>query len=273
MENLIPIGRFSRVCRLSIKALRNYADDGILAPEWVDPSSGYRYYTYAQVTQAEVIRLLRSLEMPLDEICEVLEAPDPEKVTEVLDRHRARLEGRLDHYSRMLGFLHHLIDEGGSPMQYDVTVKEIPAQHVAVLHSRIGPTDAGPVVSAGLGTLAQAVAQAGHEFAGPPYLVMKEMPDPETGGAIILGVPVAKPFPGSGEIAGEEIPELLVASTVHKGPYDECGPAYKAVEQWIQSHGHVNVGPPREVYLTDPQTTPDEADYLTEIQFPIAVPD
>jgi len=68
-----------------------------------------------------------------------------------------------------------------------------------------------------------------------------------------LGVPVAQPFPGVGEVVGEELPPLLVASAIHKGPYEECGPAYKAVEEWIQSHGHVSVGPPREIYLTDPR--------------------
>lgn len=273
MDNLIPIGRFSRVCRLSIKALRRYADDGLLVPEWVDPSSGYRYYTYAQVTQAEVIRLLRSLEMPLDEIREVLEAPDPKTVTEVLDHHRGRLETQFDHYSRMLVFLRHLIEEEGSPMQYDIIIKEIPAQHVAVFRTRVGSTDIGSKVSVGFGALMGAIAQAGAGFAGPPYLVMTEIPDPETGGAIVLGAPVTEPFLGSGEVTGEEVPKLLVAATVHKGPYEECGPAYKAVEAWIQSHGHVSVGPPREIYITDPKETPDSADHLTEIQFPIAVPD
>lgn len=44
------------------------------------------------------------------------------------------------------------------------------------------------------------------------------------------------------------------------------------MEQWIQVHGHASSGPPREVYLTSPAHTPDPADYLTEIQFPIIVP-
>jgi effector-binding domain-containing protein/DNA-binding transcriptional MerR regulator len=272
MDNLIPIGRFSRVCRLSIKSLRRYADDDLLAPEWIDPSSGYRYYTYAQVTQAEVIRLLRTLEMPLEEIREVLEATDSDRVSDVLDHHRARLEGQLDHYSRMLGFLRQLIQDGGSPMSYDVVIKELPAQHVAVFRTRIGPTDAGPIVAAGFGTLAGAIAQVGAEFAGPPYLVMTEMPDPETGGAIELAAPVIEPFSGCGDVTGEELPAILVASTMHRGPYEECGPAYKAIEAWIQSHGHASVGPPREIYLTNPQETPDPADFETEIQFPIAVP-
>ncbi|GIE82066.1 hypothetical protein Aph02nite_80160 [Actinoplanes philippinensis] len=43
-KDLIPIGRFSRMSRLSIKALRFYAEQGLIVPAWVDPSSGYRYY-------------------------------------------------------------------------------------------------------------------------------------------------------------------------------------------------------------------------------------
>ena len=112
MDNLIPIGRFSRVSRLSIEALRHYADVGLLSPAWVDPSSGYRYYTYTQATQAEVIRVLRSLDMPLDEIREVL-AADDDVVAKVMERHCARLEAQLDHHSRMLAFLRRLIQEIG----------------------------------------------------------------------------------------------------------------------------------------------------------------
>ena len=38
MANLIPIGRFSRMTRLSIKALRHYDELGLLVPAVVDPS-------------------------------------------------------------------------------------------------------------------------------------------------------------------------------------------------------------------------------------------
>ena len=39
-NDLLPIGRFARLCRLSVKQLRHYDDLGLLAPAWVDPSSG-----------------------------------------------------------------------------------------------------------------------------------------------------------------------------------------------------------------------------------------
>ncbi len=63
MKTLVPIGRFSAICRLSQKALRLYDEMGLLRPAWVDPDSGYRYYAVAQAVEAERIRLLRSLEV------------------------------------------------------------------------------------------------------------------------------------------------------------------------------------------------------------------
>ena len=59
MTNLIPIGRFAQITHLSVKALRIYAQEGLLQPIYVDPESGYRYYTLAQATLAARIRLLR----------------------------------------------------------------------------------------------------------------------------------------------------------------------------------------------------------------------
>ncbi len=41
MENLMPIGQFAEASRLSQKALRLYGENGLLAPAWVDPDSGY----------------------------------------------------------------------------------------------------------------------------------------------------------------------------------------------------------------------------------------
>ena len=68
MEDLVPIGRFSRMTRLSIKALRLYDGLGLLTPAWVDPSSSYRYYRLGQANRAEAIRVLRQVDMPLEEI-------------------------------------------------------------------------------------------------------------------------------------------------------------------------------------------------------------
>jgi DNA-binding transcriptional MerR regulator len=78
-EDLLPIGTFARLCRLSVKRLRHYDDVGLLAPAWVDPHTGYRYYRPTQVRDAAAIGLLRSIDVPLATIGEVLSGAVPDQ--------------------------------------------------------------------------------------------------------------------------------------------------------------------------------------------------
>jgi len=75
MPTLVPIGRFAQRTGLTIKALRLYDKLGLLRPALVDFTSGFRYYSQDQVADAERIRLLRSLDMPLEDIRAFLSAP------------------------------------------------------------------------------------------------------------------------------------------------------------------------------------------------------
>ena len=59
-----------------------------------------------------------------------------------------------------------------------------------------------------------------------------------------------------------------MAKTVHKGPYEECGPTYENLFKWIGENGKKITGPTREVYLNDPREVPKE-EILTEIYAPI----
>ena len=88
---MFRIGEFSRIARVSARLLRYYDELGLLRPAYVDPSSGYRYYRPAQANQAEAIRILRSVDMPLEEIGAVLADGGGEPVTKRLGRHRERL--------------------------------------------------------------------------------------------------------------------------------------------------------------------------------------
>src|SRR4051812_22965288 len=87
---LMPIGRFARVTGLTVKALRHYDEVGLLRPAAVDPETGYRSYSSDQVRRAETIRMLRRLELPLDDVSTLLETDDPELVRRVLVDHQYR---------------------------------------------------------------------------------------------------------------------------------------------------------------------------------------
>ena len=57
MDDLIATGQFSALTWLSPKALRLYQAQGLLEPAWIDPRSGYRYYSPAQISRAARIGL------------------------------------------------------------------------------------------------------------------------------------------------------------------------------------------------------------------------
>jgi DNA-binding transcriptional MerR regulator len=88
---LMPIGRFSRLTGVGIKALRHYDEVGLLVPAAVDDDTGYRFYAPEQVETAEAIRILRRLDMPLDEIGLALGAGGPAALREALVSHQRRM--------------------------------------------------------------------------------------------------------------------------------------------------------------------------------------
>jgi len=190
-------------------------------------------------------------------------------VAKHLEGHRRHLEERLERHRRILSFLERLISRKEGVMPYEVQVKEVPSQHVAAVKKHTSLATIGQDIGNGIREIWEAVAPRGSAVAGPPFLIMFDAIDEETEGDIEICVPVPSPFEGDGGVYGREVEAVTAATTVHRGPYDQVGPAYHTVTGWIQEHGHEIAGPPREVYLTDPQETTDPADYLTEIVFPI----
>ena len=75
-DDLLSIGEFARLSGLSIGALRHYDSVGILVPASVDGATSYRRYTRDQLDTARTVATLRDLEVPLEEIREVLGADD-----------------------------------------------------------------------------------------------------------------------------------------------------------------------------------------------------
>jgi DNA-binding transcriptional MerR regulator len=109
-STLMPIGRFSRLTGLTVKALRHYDELGLLRPAAVDPETGYRSYSSDQVGRAEWIRTLRRLELPLDDIATILATDDPAVLKRLLVDHQRRTALRQVELKWILQRLQPLID-------------------------------------------------------------------------------------------------------------------------------------------------------------------
>lgn len=155
-------------------------------------------------------------------------------------------------------------------MSFEVSVRKLPAQQAAVIEISAHPSEMLATIRSGYNRLSAAIAAAGLEPAGPPFFVMEEVFDDEQPARIRLGYPVTTPFPPDGEVHCTELAACEVATTIHRGPFSEAGPAYRAIEEWISANDYVAIGLPWEVYLVSPADTTDALQYVTEIHIPIA---
>jgi len=86
MEQTLTIGAFSRLCGISISALRFYDQCSLLVPAAVDSATGYRSYDQGQLQDAELLRDLRRLDLSIDQIREFQAATVAERTRLVAEQ-------------------------------------------------------------------------------------------------------------------------------------------------------------------------------------------
>lgn len=65
---MYKIGEFSKIVDVSVRTLRFYDQLGVLEPSNIDNFTGYRYYTDDDITECDLIKLLKSVGFTLEEI-------------------------------------------------------------------------------------------------------------------------------------------------------------------------------------------------------------
>jgi len=267
MRVRLSIGDFSRMTHLSVKALRHYHDVGLLVPAEIDPASGYRFYEPSQVPVAQVIRRFRDLGMPIDEIREVLQAPDVEARNQVIIAHLQRMESELAATQSVVTSLRLLLEPPPAP--------------VAVEHRSAGPvralTVSGEVASADLDTwwlvafreLDAALADAAVIPDGPRAALFAAEFFQLGAGEVIAYVPVPEELGSRGRARMLDIASAELAVAVHRGSVADLDQTYGALGTYVAEREIGVDGPIREQYLVSAFDTEDESRHLTEVCWPV----
>ena len=106
MDKLFSIGEIAKLYQMNIRTLRYYDDIGLLKPEYVNPESGYRYYSLRQFERLNTIKYLRQIDLPIEQIREFL---DNRSISAILDSFQAQKE-ELARRRRMLELMEQKID-------------------------------------------------------------------------------------------------------------------------------------------------------------------
>ena len=107
----LKIGEFAQITNVSKRMLRHYDKLGLLKPETVDESTGYRLYVEDQKTTIATISLLQSFGFTLIEIKTMLNhQPSPEDFLESLKLQEAKMRQIKDDYISYTLNLAHVIE-------------------------------------------------------------------------------------------------------------------------------------------------------------------
>jgi DNA-binding transcriptional MerR regulator len=263
------IGTVARLAQVSVRALRHYDDLGLLRPSWVDPRTGYRYYTPDLLLRLHRILVLRDLGVPLTEIGRLLDDDvTVEQLRGILRLRqaeaRSRLAAQTDQLRRVQIRLAQL--EEGSMAGYEVIVKRLEAMRVVALSENLAGTDEiSGACSRMYPRLHAALAQHRVAFDGLSLALYDDTGDEDRP----LRLTTALQVPGGVTIEGDGLTTTdlaaveRAATTVVRGAPDQFADAYRPLHEWIDQTGDRATSSERELYIDcdGPRDT-----WVTELQ-------
>ncbi len=268
-QELLRIGLFSTLSRISVRMLRHYQEQGVLKPAYVDPFNGHRYYRSEQLDHARLVVQLRDAGFSIEAITAVLSSvTDPAKVEAAVENQRRELSRRRDELHGQLAALGHVSAAlKGRPEMTDVTMVTLPEMTLASLR-RIIPTygDEGVLWQEMMPLLEQSKVSfpaggiSGASFHDPDYR--------ENDVDVEVWIQVTEAFRPVAPLACRNEPERQVVMATLHGDYSQMPDVTGAIGTYITEH-QLQTGPMFNIYRVSPAQNPDPSSWVTDVCFPI----
>lgn len=264
---MYQIGLFSKMNQVTVKTLHHYDEIGLLKPAYVDKNSGYRYYTTDQTYTLHRINALKQLDFGLDEIAKIVNGTSK---NQYLQKKKGELLAEIAEKTNKLSQIEfYLSEQPSTQAPYEVLIKELPEVIVASKRTILDSYDDLFKIMPPMG---KAMEKLGCECAVPAYCfnIYHDGEYKESNIDAEICEAVTQKKKDALGITFKMIPKVQKAACVlHKGPYENFPKAYLALTLWMESNEYKPADSPRESYIDGLWNKENEADWLTEIQFPI----
>jgi effector-binding domain-containing protein len=153
-------------------------------------------------------------------------------------------------------------------MEHEVKVGWREATLVVARRLPVRLAEVGGVIGGSFGEVYGHLGSHGGEPVGPPFVIYHGSPRTDDPFDMEICAPVARPVAAPAGWELRELPAGTFATLLNVGPYDSVGAAYDTLLAWLGAHELTVAGPPREVYLSEPDTPPEQI--RTIVEFPVA---
>jgi DNA-binding transcriptional MerR regulator len=272
---MFKTGDFSNIAQVSARLLRYYDDIGLFSPAYIDPETGYRYYTVEQLPRLNQILALRDLGLSLEQIHKMLdETITTEEIRGMLRLQKAQIEESISEQSirlRQVETRLDYLDKHQSLPRHEVIIKPVPAQYIISLREVTPRRNAGKIFY----DLFAAVPLQQYKQRGACMAIFydnefdSEQLDWEVGFVMHSDTVEQIALADGRWLHLREVPGLdSAASTVFNGRWIGLHQGYSLMGEWIAGHGYRIQNAGREVFHK--LFPPDRSEQnVTEIIFPI----
>jgi DNA-binding transcriptional MerR regulator len=269
-DTVFKIGDFSRLAKISVRMLRYYDELGLLKPAEVDRFTGYRFYTTSQIFQLNKIIRLKDMGFNISEIAAVLNELDDAMLVGRLQSKKRQIEEAISCDTKKIQNIDQLIESVGKEivkMNYDVTIKNVPACKVVSLRDTIPAYNREGELWGRLGEFMgrNKINCTGLNFAMYHDGEYKES-NVDVEVASCIGE-LKKDKEGFTFREIEAVPNM--ASLMVPGSFENIDPAFKGLAEWLENNGYEMTGITRQVCHKGPWNEEKEENFLTEIQIPV----
>ena len=271
MKQMLKIGEFSKLSRVSIRMLRHYDEIGLLKPAGIDRFTGYRYYSPDQLPVIGRITALKDMGFQLADIVKILSIYDDR---EILDSYLVKRQAELKKIAETADYQMRLLDTARKRlrkeqnMSYNVSIKIIPERYAATVHMTIPCYEDEGIVwrimSEETGPMQMIPAE--------PCLVAAEYLDDEykeKDVELVAWKTVKGEYPDTEHVKFKTLPEVKVASCMVKGGYEQMPDVYGAVIAWVNENGYEFAGSMFNIYHVSPHETQNPNEYITEVCYAV----
>jgi effector-binding domain-containing protein len=150
-------------------------------------------------------------------------------------------------------------------MEHEVKVGRREATPILSKRLPVRLPEIGAVLGAAFGEVYGFIGARGAEPDGPPFVIYYDAPEPDKPMDVEICAPIRRAVDPPGGWEARVLPSGMFATLLHVGPYDTIGAAYGTLMAWIGEHGLAMAGAPREVYLSEPDTPPEQVKTILEI--------
>ena len=270
---MLSIGEFSKICQVSTKTLRYYAEIGLILPNEINYENGYRYYSIEQLETMLFIKRLKGYNFSLEEIKIILQSEEfnDEKLYLSLIEKRKEIDKQVNELNIILEELNNDIlnlKQGKSIMSYmenfDVKLVEIPNMNILYIRKMVQQYEFPLEYANCFGELLKHIEDNKLTMTSPPMVLFHSDEYSPFGLDTEFAIPIKERVKGT-----RDFNPGLCLKTILNGSYSDLSSVYAKQLEYAEKEGYIGKYDLFEVYVNDHTQVESENDIITEIYYPV----